>query len=448
MNKSNINILYKINFLIWILLFKVSLDVLYVTVLQNYHTESYLLSYIYLYDFDYYKFVFSWGLYILFSLFLTYNIITTGDKPSEILILGLYLASYAPTLSLFGLSNLDYKFLAIVICFWTFLFVTIKILTKIEFKKIKSFKTIDGDVKLVLWYLIIFIFSVGTLFISWKYNGLKLNLTLDSIKVYELRSQVRNLEMNAMVEYFRHNAMYVVVTFASLYFYIKRNWMLFIFMIFLQLLLYSIGNQKAALFLLPASIIAYIFYRKNMIVKIPFILTGLNLLIFIEFLINRSSFLIASLLERIYFLPAMLSYAYYDFFIINQPVIPFVSIFEKIGVVRNYPYEQGIPYILGGILFNNPKISANTGLVGSAFSYGYIGLVIIPILYGLLFIVLDKVSSNIDTKSILPILILQIFVISGATFFVVISVYGYLTVLLILTLINNNNNISLKREVR
>ncbi|TCI25136.1 hypothetical protein EVJ32_11585 [Exiguobacterium sp. SH5S4] len=448
MNKSKVNTLNKIFFLIWIILFKVSLDVLYVTVLQSYHTESYLLSYIYVYEFNYYKFVISWVIYILFSLFLTYKIITTGDKPSEILILGLFLASYSPALSLFGLSNLDYKFLSIVLCFWIFLFIPIQISKKIKFKKIKSSKIIDDDTKLKLWYLMIFIFSVGTIIISWKYNGLKLNLTLDSVRVYELRSEVRNLEMNALVEYFRHNAMYVVIPFASLYFYIKRNWMLFTIMVFLQLLLYSIGNQKAALFLLPASIIAYVFYRKNMVMKVPFILTSLNLLVLIEFIINKSSFLIASLLERIYFLPAMLSYAYYEFFINNQPVIPFVSIFEKIGVIRYYPYEQGVPYILGGLLFNNPKISANTGLVGSAFSYGYLGLLIIPILYGLLFILLDKVSSNIDTKSILPIIILQIFVIAGATFFVVISVYGYLTVLLILALINKNNNISLKREVR
>ncbi|QDP41457.1 hypothetical protein [Radiobacillus deserti] len=434
-------------FILYMIIFRASLDYLYVTVLNDYHKESYLLSYVYHLEFNIYKYLISWLLYLFTTLFLTRKIIIYGNRASELIILGLYIMSFVPSVSLFGLANLEYKYLLFFSIFWVILLGAMYFLYRIKHKKIKIDKKIDDDSRLILWYGIVFVFCIGVLLISWKFNGLRLNLTLDPVKVYELRTQASSYNMGLVVEYFRHNAMYVINPFAGLYFFQKKNWIILAMIIYIQLLLYSIGNQKAALFLLPASILAYLYYKENMINRIPTILIIMNLGILLESIIGKSTFLVSTLLERIYYIPAILSNCYYEYFVDRPPIIPFVSFVKQLGLVNDYQYDSGVPYIIGELYFYNSQISANTGMFGSAFSYGLIGIIFTPIAYSYLFILLDKVSNGLEVRTFLSILILQVFVITGATIFVVVTVYGYFVVLLLLALVNKNSKFSIMKKI-
>ncbi|KGE18324.1 oligosaccharide repeat unit polymerase [Paenibacillus wynnii] len=423
-------------------LFRLSLDSLYVTVLNNYHEQSYLLSSgVFNMELNAVKYVISWIIYLIAVIFIDKKILKTRDRGSEIIILGLFIMSFVPSISLFGLANLDYEYLYNFVVFWSMLLVSSYLLCNI--KKSKSSTNnrlaLNNSSKYYIWLAIIYIFCLGVFIISWRFNGFKLNITLDSIKIYELRSQAKTYNLGTIVEYFRNNAMYIIIPFAGVYCWQKKNWIFLLFLIYIQLHLYSIDNQKAALFILPASILAYIFYRKFMVEIIPLMLILVNILIYIESIIGKSTFLVSTALERIYYLPAILSNCYFEYFKDMPSVVPFVSVFEKIGFVSDYPYTFGVPYILGGLYFHNPAVSANTGLFGSAYSYGPLGIIFIPVTYAFLFYLLDKVTSGLEIKTYISILIVLIYAITGATIFVVLSVYGYIMALILLSLVNKNN---------
>ncbi|MEK4107353.1 O-antigen polymerase [Paenibacillus sp. FSL R10-2791] len=427
------------------ILYRLSLDFLYVTVLNEYHKKSVLLSRgIFHLEINEFKYGLSWIFYLIFTIFINKSILKTTNKASEILTLGLFVISFVPTISLFGLANLQYEFLLNFIVFWMIFLASVYFFCRNEKKRVfkQNFKLNDKS-KYYVWLIIFYVFCLGVFIISYLVNGLRLNLTLDSIKIYELRSLAKSKNLGSIVDYFRNNAMYIIIPFAGIYFWQKKNWFFLSGLIYIQLLLYSIDNQKAALFILPASIIAYVFYKKFIIELVPLLLTILNIFIFIESLFKKSTFLVSTILERMYYLPAILSNCYFEYFKEMPSVVPFVSIFQKIGFVNDYPYTMGVPYIIGGVYFNNSAISANTGMFGSAYSYGILGVLIIPFVYGFLLSLLNKATTGLEVKTYISILIFLIYAITGATIFVVISVYGYILALILLSLVNNNSRFQL-----
>lgn len=431
------------------ILFRLSLDLLYVTVLKNYSVTSELLSTgVFNLDIDVVKYGLSWLLFLITIVFLDKGILHTKDKASEIIILGLYIMSFIPSISLFGLANLDYQYLLYFMLFWTILLGAVYAFCNVKYKHIKlglkSNLLKSEKFKYSIWMSIVFIFCFGVILISWRYSGLSLNLTLDNVKIYQLRAQVK---LGTVIDYFRNNAMFIVVPFAAIYCFQKRKWILLAFLVWIQLLLYGIDNQKAALFILPVSILGYVFYKKYIISLIPKLLILGNIAIYIEALIGKTTFLTSNLLERIYYLPAILSNCYFEYFRYRQPVVPFVTLLEKMGLVTNYPYATGVPYLIAGEYLNNPAISANTGMFGSAYSYGIFGVILIPIAYALLFHLLDKATSHLQIKTFISVLIILVFVITGATIFVVLSVYGFIMALIMLSLVNNNSRFQMDRDL-
>ncbi len=436
-------------FLLYIILFRLSLDFLYVFVLKDYSKSSELLSTgIFNLEINIAKYILSWLVFLVFLVFLKRCILRTRNKASEIIILGLYIMSFIPSISLFGLANLDYEFLVYFTMFWALLLGLTFLLCNIKYKHTKKF-TLKNSLlnsekfKYYTWISIVIVFCFGVILISWKYSGLRLNLTLDSVKIYELRGQV---ELGTLLDYFRNNAMYIVIPFAAIYCFQKRKWLLLFFLVWIQLLLYGIDNQKAALFILPVSILGYVFYKKYFIGLIPKFLVLGNIFIFIEAMIGKSTFLISTLLERIYYIPAILSNCYFEYFRDSSPVLPFVSLLQKMGLVTNYQYKAGVPYLIADKFLNNPQISANTGMFGSAFSYGIVGVILIPIAYAYLFHLLDLATSNLEIKTFISVLIVLVYVITGATIFVVVSVYGFILAIIMLCLVNNNSRFQIVKN--
>lgn len=438
----------KHSLLLGLILFRLSLDFLYVFVLSNYYQKSILLSRgIFIYDFNLSKYLISILLFYGLSLFLVFKVVDHGEKASELFLLGLFLISYTPAISLYGLANLNSFYLVYLHVFWIILIVSVFIFKGRKSMNIikKSRKKLDDESRYLLWQMIIFLSCLGVFLIAFKYNGLRLKLNFDTDSIYELRISARSYDMNKFVDYFRNNAMYIIFPFLGILVMKKKKIFLFLVVIYFQLLLYSIDNQKAALFILPASVLVYIFYRNKYFFRIPFLLIGINCLIFIEFISGKSDFLIKSLLERIYYLPSILGNGYFEFFLDSPPVIPFSSIFVKIGFVSEYAYGEGIAYILGLKFFNTSAISANTGIFGSAMSYGILGIVLVPIFYALLFKWFDKVTSNLETRIYISILIIQVYVITNVSIFVVVSSYGFILALFMLSLLNNNTKFSIEQ---
>ncbi len=436
-------------FVFYMVLFRFSLDYLYVSALKKYSVTSELLSTgLYHLEINRMKYILSWLLFLLTVFFINKCILVTKDKASEIIILGLYIMSFIPSISLFGLGNLDYTYLLYFMVFWIMLLGSSFIICSLKYKNSKAILISNSlkNVKMryMIWKIIIFIFCFGVILISWNYSGLELNLTLDHDKIYKLRSEVKP---GMLVNYFRNNAMFIVIPVAVIFCLQKRKWLILPFLVWIQLLSYGVDNQKAALFILPVSILGYIFYKKYLVGIIPKLLFLGNLAIYVEAIIGKSSFLISNLLERVYYLPAMLSNCYFEYFKDRQVVLPAVSLLEKLDLVTDYPYKAGVPYLIAGEYLHNPAISANTGMFGNAFSYGLIGVIIIPITYSFLFYLLDRATSNLQIKTYISVLIILVFVITGASIFVVLLVYGFIVTLIMLSLVNQKSKFQIEGDL-
>ncbi len=425
-----------------IILFRISLDFLYVNLLSEYYTKDILLSRgVFSLEVNIFKYVFSWFIFIIALIFIKRYILVTKDKASEIIILGLFIMSFIPSVSLFGLANLEYGYILYFILFWSILLISTYLFCNVKQRNLVlgNKRKLSDDTKYQIWLGLVFIFCLFAVVLSWQYNGLRLNLSLSLEDIYKLRLDARKANMGTVVTYLRNNAMYIVLPFAGIYFFQRKNWFLLVLLMYFQILLYSIDTQKTALFILPLSLAAYVFYKKHYINSITIILVLLNVATYLEYILGKSSFLIDSLLIRLYYLPAILSNLYYDYFTNRPSAVPLAGLFEKLGFIIDYPYSDGVPYILGGTYFNNNEISANTGLFGSAYSYGLLGLILIPAIYAIFFKLIDKVTSGLKINTYISILIIQVYVITGATIFVVLTVYGLILAIFMLMLINNNS---------
>ena len=108
------------------------------------------------------------------------------------------------------------------------------------------------------------------------------------------------------------------------------------------------------------------------------------------------------------------------------------------NAIQNYEYaEISLPFMIGRYYFGSVSISANTGAFAGAYAYGLLSLFITPLAYAFLFRLLNKFTRNIEVNYYIPFILVTIFVIEGATIPSVLSVYGYITGLILLYLMNN-----------
>ena len=93
-------------------------------------------------------------------------------------------------------------------------------------------------------------------------------------------------------------------------------------------------------------------------------------------------------IRRVFFVPAQLSFDYFEFFNKNELVLWSNSILSN---VKNYPYQLSIPKLIGE--YNGSGSSANNGFISSGFSHwGYYGVIFYSLLFGLILRILDYAS--------------------------------------------------------
>lgn len=360
----------------------------------------------------------------------------TNKTASSYISLFLFFVGYLPENIIFFSMNLEYSYFIYLHIFWGILFIFLKFFKKLIKKNITIIGT-DLQRKQIFIVILVF-FMLMVLYVFARYGNFKFNINFNVDEIYELRIDAREYGMGKMIDYIRNNAMYVILPTSALIFLAKKRYLLFFSMVVFQFMLYSIDNQKAAFFLIVLSFVGYVLYRKTFFYSIPNYIILLSLFTIFMKNTNLALFIIKNFYERLLFLPAILGYQYFKFFLTNPPIIPFVSLFKKMGIAINYPYDDGISFIMGDLLFNNRNISANTGSFGSAFSYGMLGLVLIPIFYAILLVLFDLSTSKISIRIFISLILIQVFVILNVSIFIVLTSYGLIFGIIYLSLINEN----------
>lgn len=369
----------------------------------------------------------NWTLFLFCSFNL--SLLVLKERLSSYIVTILFCLSFIPCAIYFEYSGFPDLFLLQLYLYWFLIITFVNIFPALSLKYSnfnKNSKRNNRKLHLVGEAVIIF-FAIYVCITKYSYNGLYIQLDLST--VYSLRADAANYNFGSLSAYF--------IAWSSLAFtirgviaYARQEFFILFCMLILQILIFSIAGHKFYLFSLPTALIMSIFYRKGSLYLIPYGLIILSLVgkfIWAKYNILALVYLLPF---RNMFIPALITGNFLDFFSFNRPDFLTQSILGRLGFESEY--SLAIPYLIDNN-YGDGTASANTGLLADAYSnFGFIGIIIYPVLIAIVLRMLDAASSNIDLKYNAGIIVFFSIALMNQAFFTALLTGGILFGLLFL----------------
>lgn len=253
-----------------------------------------------------------------------------------------------------------------------------------------KFFSIKENNRLILIVLLSFFMLIPFVIKFLPYINLK-NLLLQDI--YE--SRAIQAKINTPFYGYTYSVLTkVLIPILIVYSLVHKKYKILLFGVFSLIFLFLCGAHKSVLL---GSILLLIFYFGNVVNKLKFFLslTIITIVSFSVFYIidNEFNLPLSIVARRAFFVPSLLDSFYFDFFEDNP-------LYWSGSIGRNfieYIYDKPIPYKIGEVYFNNPKMAANNGIVSDGFSNaGVLGVIINGLFLGFYISVIK--SLNISHK--------------------------------------------------
>ena len=360
-------------FVFSMLLFRILLEVSYVNIVTT------IFGYVgYKINFQISNYILSWFLFLL-SFVMAKGRIT---KVSDYFFITALLAVVAPITIVYGYdADRDLlPLLALLGALWL-----IYIITRIKSVSFKGLPTVKHGQKVVVVLSLVF---VVLLVIWYLISGVRFNL--DFSKVYEFRRSNAELAARGILAYtngWTHQVFNVtLLTIALLY---KRYFIVAIIFI-VQVYFYAASAHKAVLFY-PFLVLGiwYYFRKTNSAVVVPFISSCIILVTLLTYYFMDDVMATSLFSRRVFFVPARLTYDYFEFFATNPHVYWSNSILKSLIV---YSYDRPVGEVIGQFL-GKEDLNANNGFVSMGFAHaGYLGVVFYSALIGFLLRFLDDIT--------------------------------------------------------
>jgi len=327
--------------------------------------------------------------YIL--LIFLYTCLPPGERRiSSVGIKLLFIMMIVPFLSLYALKNQPREFCYLVVSGFFVTLLTIRLLPVMRIPKIKKSTTLLflglGGIAILVYGILL------------KINGLPSFHALGlGSAVYGIRrvSDWGPMIMGYLVPW---QAKVINPFLIGLAWYKRRHCAVFA-VLGLQLLLFLITAHKSYLFAPFFVIILMYVLRKRR----PFRLILWGSIAGVIFSFALYSFGISNMpaslfIRRTLFVPAQISFRYYDFFSQHEYTYLSQSHLGKLIPTDN-PYEEhdSIAKMMGGIYTGNPECNMNTGYMGNAYmNFGPPGIFIFSVMLGVFFLIADSVARKTD----------------------------------------------------
>jgi oligosaccharide repeat unit polymerase len=405
--------------LVLLVLFKALLEVAYVLFVNaEYAYSGFIL------DPNGIKFLESYIFLIFLYFFLPHGMQRISSIGTKLLLVLMVI----PTLSLYALKNGSREYCYLFVGGFLLTLVTIQLLPSIRIPRNKRSTT--------LLFLALGGISVLVYGMLLKVNGLPSfkALTLGSA-VYEIR-RVSNWGPKIMGYLVSWQANVINCFLIGLAWY-KRRHLTVLAVLSLQLLLFLITAHKSFL-LAPFFIIALVYIIQK---KRPFrlILWGAIAGVILSFALYSfgvSNMPASLFIRRTLFVPARISFQYYDFFSKNE--LTYLSQ-SHLGIFlpTNNPYKDhsNLAKMMGGIYTGNPECNMNTGYMGDAYmNFGPLGVFIFSVMLGVFFLIADSVARNTDKSLAVAALAMPIIGLVNGALFTNFLTGGFLIGLLVLYL--------------
>jgi hypothetical protein len=214
---------------------------------------------------------------------------------------------------------------------------------------------------------------------------------LDLTLVYDFRDDVGDLIDQGFMSYLN---VWVTKIFGPVLLALalwRKNYLLAGLVFGLHIFWFGISSHKAVLFYPILIVFLWVWFRKTRALFIVPASMSLGVVISILLYFIHEEILVSSMfIRRVFFVPAKLTFDYYEFFSVN----PFVYWSNSItSYFINYPYTTS-PALLIGDYVGTGGWANNSFLATGYMHAGIFGVLIYGILVGLLFRLVDSLARN------------------------------------------------------
>ncbi len=271
-----------------------------------------------------------------------------------------------------------------------------KIFQKINWEKYtKKIKKILN--KKILTKLIFTLFIINTLVVlvgCCYYNSLPSLTAFNLNNVYTVRE---NFYLPNILSYLFVFETQFIITFFIILFIDKKQYILTSISIVLQILFFLWKGDKITLLSIPLSVGIYYIFKlvgNNINKLLPAIFA---MTVFVSMLIyGITAMAFGIFVMRLCITPAMLKFIHIDFFSKNSKIGLVGTIINSILKEPNPYSDMPYPNVIAEQYFNKPSMYSSTGFLAEGYArFGWIGIILIPIILGiLLFVFSKKINSN------------------------------------------------------
>ena len=353
---------------------------------------------------------------------------------SDFVLAFLFFIAYCPSNVLFGFGVTDTVFFLLTQIYWFSLGTVVWLLSYFEIK----IPTIPDKNRIIFSISLCVIMCSIILYIFGKYS--KFTFMTHFIEVYGLRKIASTYQLPRILTYFFGFARATIPIFLG-YATINRRWGITFLLTMIQYCNYSVDGSKSIYYTTFLVILIALFYNSKMNKFLSALLffgvAGSQYFYKIGF-----SFFNSYIVRRIFFVPQLISYCYYDYNQTNS-FNYFNSLLRYIGLPNHNPE---ISFLVGELYYGNPETSANTGLFGDAYwNLGIIGVIVFPILIGIVLFLMDQILREHHPKIVLMIAIIITIGLQNSALLTLLLSHGMLIQAMVLLFLPTNNSLQRKR---
>lgn len=369
-----------------IILLRLSLDVLYVTVLSPVYAYSGFFVSI-----DPLFYLCTW---LALLAFIPVHVRLSQDRtPSALIVAFLDYLFFIPLTSYCGCSGSDIRFFLIAMVYWAaLLFFQLRL-------PVLTLKRPHLHISQPLMAGLTVFSCVFILYISGRYTGFR--FTLNFIDVYGTRAEAAAYDIPTLFSYIL-SSMTIVLSSLLLYWMERKKWAVVAVLCVLYLIRYSIDTQKSVFFLLVLVLLCRFFYREWMLRWAGGFLSLFCAVALAEKALFGSFWLVNLFIRRMLYLPVLICQQYGEFFQSNPQ-----NLFRD-GIMGKFSFDEiystRIPSIIGEFR-GHPVENANSGLLGDLFANFPVfpGILLLPLVLIICFRLLDMTAASLRTRIVLPV---------------------------------------------
>lgn len=403
---------------LWVIIYKLVLDFSYLTVeARNYRYLGFNIG------FAIHKIVLGYILY-----FATYNIIKSKKgNITTLFTYTIFFLSISPFITLYQFSTIGKLWMVMlqVLCL-----ILMDFLFRLPFKtfgvSLKTYSYANKNFRLFATFIIGFYF----LFMVKRY-GIP---SLDSMLLQSIHETRAAVDIPTGISILQTFFCRIICPLYILIAWREKKWIQLGFGLLVQIHTYGITGFKTFLFI-PIVMVAIDLFKNIDLKKLILVgLSGTLILTDVIYFVTKNIWFYALAGDRVIFFPALIKYAYFDYFSVNDFVyFSQNSISRILGITSNYNVK--IPNLIGGIYFNKFEMWTNTGFMADAYSnLGIIGVILIALFLSVILIILrNRIAKIPETmqKSIQMIFLLYFIMLNDGPLIATLFSGGFLVAMLI-----------------